>query len=270
MTVDLAVLVFPAFDELAGLPGEAAPWTDAYEFAAEADLPGLATPLRYTDEGLGIVPTGVGKSSAATTATALLANDRIDLTDAVILSVGVAGAPPTVPVGSVVVSDQIVDWDDKCRFGGELAMNPYTESQGQYDLDSDLVERIESLGKSVDLDSPVDGAPEPRLLTGTNLCGDELWHGAEVAEQAEWLVDQYDASPYRVTEMEDAGTAAALERFARLDSYCAIRGVSNHDRPTGTQSARESFFDDEFEDGFGVAVENAVAVARTVVDNHLE
>lgn len=271
VTVDLAVLVLPAFDELAGLPGEAAPWTDAYDFTSEIDLPGLATPLRYTDEGLGIVPTGVGKSSAATTATALLANDRIDLSEAVILSVGVAGAPPTIPVGSVLVTDKIVDWDDKCRFDGELAVDPYTEGQGQYHLDPDLVAEIESLGESVDLDAP-GSEPEgsPRLLTGTNLCGDELWHGAEIAEQAAWLVDQHDAAPYRVTEMEDAGTAAALERFDRLDSYCAIRSVSNHDRPTGTQSARESFFDDEFEDGFGVAVENAVAVARTVVDDRLE
>ena len=142
MTVDLAVLVLPAFDDLAGLPGETAPWTDAYDFTAEVDLPGLATPLRYTDDGLGIVPTGVGKANAATTATALLASDRIDLADAVILSVGVAGAPPTVPVGSVLVTDQIVDWDDKCRFDDGLASNPYTEGQGQYDLDPDLVERI--------------------------------------------------------------------------------------------------------------------------------
>jgi purine nucleoside permease len=268
MTLDLRVLVLPAFADLADLPAETAPWADAYDLTADCDLDGLTRPLRYTESGLGIVPTGVGKASAATTATTLLASDRLDLTDTLVLSVGVAGAPPTIPVGSVLVSDRIVDWDDKCRFDdGELAVNPYTDGDGQYDLDDSLVAEIERLGSGVALARAGEG--EPQLLTGTNLCGDELWHGEAIAQQAEWLVEQHDAAPYRVTEMEDAGTAAALDRFGRLDSYCAIRGVSNHDRPTGAQSPRESFFDDKFEAGFATGIENAVAVARAVVDSRL-
>jgi len=270
---DLSVLVLPAFAELGGLPAETAPWVQRYEFTETISLDGLAQPLRYTEAGLGIVPTGIGKTAAATTTTTVLASDQLDLTDSLFLSVGVAGAPPSVSVGSVLVSNRIIDWDDKCRFDagddGELAMNPYTDGQGSYTLDTDLVAEIESLGSDVALDSPDSESAEPRLLTGTNLCGDELWHGTEVAEQAEWLVEQYDADAYRVTEMEDAGTAAALERFGQLDSYCAIRGVSNHDRPRGIQSARESFFDEEFEAGFETGIENAVAVAQAVVDNRL-
>ncbi|MXR52275.1 phosphorylase [Halovenus sp. WSH3] len=270
MATDLDVLVLPAFDNLGDLPAETTPWERAYDLDRQREIAGLSRPLRYTERGVGVVPTGVGKSRAAVTTAALLGSDLIDLGDGLVLSVGVAGAPPSLPVGSVVVSERVVDWDEKCRFDdGELAMNPYTEGRGCYTLDAALVSEITSLGREVDLDTPEQSTEEPRLRRGTNLCGDELWHGAAVAEQAEWLAEQYDASPYCVTEMEDAGTATALERFGRLDSYCAIRGVSNHDRPTGDRSARESFFAEGFEDGFGLGVENAAAVARAVVDDRL-
>ncbi|WP_436901767.1 phosphorylase family protein [Halovenus halobia] len=262
MTVGLDALILPAFTDLGELPAETAPWEQAYEFTGEIGLAGLTQPLRYTEDGLGIVPTGVGKTAAATTTTALLTSPKISLADTLVLSVGVAGAPPSIPVGSVLVSDCIVDWDDKCRFPDEIAANPYTEEQGYYKLDPGLVAEIERVGSAVTL-----GGNHSRLLRGTNLCGDELWHGNTLAEQADWVAAQYDAAPYRVTEMEDAGTAGALARFDRLDSYCAIRGVSNHDRPTGAKSPRESFFGDAFEDGFGLAIDNAVAVAQRVVED---
>ncbi len=260
MTVDLSALILPAFTDLGDLPAETAPWEQAYEFTGECALTGLTQPLRYTEDGLGIVPTGVGKTAAATTTTILLRSSQIDLSDAVILSVGVAGAPPSLPVGSVLVSDRIVDWDLKCRFPDDIAENPYIET-GCYELDEQFVAEIEQAGSRVELD----GSAE--LYRGTNLCGDELWHGTALAEQADWLTERYDAAPYRVTEMEDAGTAGALARFGRLDSYCAIRGVSNHDRPPEGVSPRDSFFGEGFEDGFGHAVENAVAVAQAVVDD---
>ena len=263
MTADVGALILPAFTDLSDLPAETAPWEQAYEFTETLELNGLTQPLRYTDDGLGIVPTGVGKTAAATTTSALLTTEHVDLSAALVLSVGVAGAPPSLPVGSVVVSDRIVDWDLKCRFPDDIAENPYVDD-GCYELDERLVAEIERAGSSVDLD----GSAE--LLRGTNLCGDELWHGEALAEQADWLTERYDAAPYRVTEMEDAGTAGALARFGQLDSYCAIRGVSNHDRPPETVSARDSFFGDAFEDGFGLAVDNAVAVARAVVEELMD
>lgn len=263
MTLTVHTLVLPAFAELGDLPAETEPWERAYEFTETLKLDGLVQPLRYTNDGLGLVPTGVGKSAAATTVATLCAYERVDLSDALILSVGVAGAPPSIPVGSVVVSDCIVDWDLKCRFPGDLAANPYVE-QGQYDLNEQLVADIEEAGSTVELDGNAE------LRRGTNLSGDELWHGEALAEQADWLADQYDGAPYCVTEMEDSATAAALARFDRLDSYCAIRGVSNHDRPPEGVPARESFFAEGFEEGFGRAVENAVGVASAAVDRRAE
>lgn len=276
MSVTLEALVLPAFDDLEGLTGEDEPWRRAYDFEPTA-IEGLPGPLLYTDSGLGLVPTGIGTTAAATTTATLCASGAVDLDDALVCSVGVAGGPPSLPIGSVVLADSVVEWDDKCRFDPEdgsvpLAPNPYTEGQGRFGIDPDLLARAESLASDVSLDPPATTAradATPEVLTGTNLCGDELWHGRELAEQASWLVEQYDAGPYCATEMEDAGTAAALERFGHLDRYLSVRGISNHDRQRGGESARESFFDPRFEDGFDVGLENAVAVARAVIDDRL-
>ena len=281
MPIDIDVLVLPAFDDLAGLPGEAAPWREAYDLERTIRIEGVSTPLRYTEDGLAVVPTGVGKMAAATTTTALLTSDELELDDALVLSVGAAGGPPGLPIGTVVVADSIVDWDDKCRLDPTddgrfpLRPNPYTEGQGAFELDFELVETARLLGHDVELaskgDEPdsEDETIEPKVLGGTNLFGDEFWHGKALAEQASWLVEEHGMKPYRATEMEDAGTAAALERFGRLDRYLSIRGITNYDRPTGDESPDEYLFDQPFESGFGVGIENAVAVARAVADEEL-
>jgi len=284
MTVSLDALVLPAFDDLEGLPSEAAPWDAHYDLDGVVEVPGAPAPLRH-DGRLGVVPTGVGKAAAATTVTALLSGPEVAFPDPLVLSVGVAGGPPSIPVGSVVVADTVVDWDDKCRLDGEeLALNPYTGDRGVFELDPDLVERARAVGGDIDLREPDfgadvdlrepnfgadDGEPpsraSPAVLGGVNVCGDELWHGQDMAGQVEWLLAERAVGPYRVTEMEDAGTAFGLSRFGLLDRYLTVRGVSNHDRPRTGREPKESLFDPAFEAGFGVAVENAVRVARAIL-----
>lgn len=276
MTVELEALVVPAFDDLEGLPGEARPWRERYDLEKSLDIEGVPTPVRHGGS-LGVVPTGIGKTAAATTTTALLASNRLALDGALVLSVGVAGGPPSLGVGSVVISETILDWDDKCRFdpgadGTALARNPYTEGQGVFDLDPALVERARERATGVELRAPglsPDQESQPSVVTGTNVCGDELWHGRQVAQQVAWLADEHGVGPCRATEMEDAGTAAALARFDRLDDYLSVRAISNHDRPAPDTPPREHFFGSTFEAGFEPAVENAVAVAQAVVDDHL-
>ncbi|MFC5278546.1 purine nucleoside permease [Halorubrum rubrum] len=283
MPVALDALVLPAFEELDPLPaaGETEPWHDAYDLSERVDVPGTLAPLYHDADGLGVVPTGIGKAAAATTTAALRAGDAVDLSDALVLSVGIAGAPPDLPIGSVVIADEIVDWDDKCRFdpddgdceddgsdGGDvpIAPDPYTEGQGVFDLDPGLVSDAADLAAGVALES-IGEESEPTVTVGTNVCADELWHGRTVAEHVSGFLEALDRGPYRATEMEDAGTVAALRRFGLADRYLSVRGISNHDRPAPGESSRESFEASLTEAGLETGLANAVRVARAVVDD---
>lgn len=271
MTLDLAALVLPAFDDINGLPGEVEPWERAYDFENELQIAGINRPLRYTNSGIGIVPTGIGKAAAATTVTALLTSDKIRIDDTLIMSVGVAGGPPSLDIGSVVVADSIVDWDHKCRVDSDdseevpLAMNPYTGGM-VFDLCTERTDWALDIATDVSLSTDDDCARNPRVVSGTNLCGDELWHGERLAQQVEWLLDELQAGPYHATEMEDAGTAFALDRLGYLNQYVCLRGISNYDRPIDGSSARENLFTPTFEDGFGIGIENAVRVACRLIN----
>lgn len=280
MAVSLDVLILPAFDDLAGVPSETTPWHDRYALEGHLSIPGVPEPLAHAD-GIGVVPTGIGKVAAAATTTAVLTSDRVDCTDCLVLSVGVAGGnPATVTLGSVVVSTAIVDWDDKLRFdptGDDLPLdlNPYTGDQGVVELDDDLVEWALGLAGEVSLtdDSSVatyrdrrDHSMEatPGIATGVNVCGDELWHGSVLAEAVEWLVATRNLGPPVVTEMEDLATARAVMRFHRLDRYLSIRGIANFDRPA--PGATTDRFATAFEAGAPLALENAVTVADRIID----
>jgi len=280
MTVEPTVVVLPAFEALSAAPidGEVGPWEAAYDFTHQYTIKGVPAPFRYDPRGVGIVPTGVGKVAATATTTALCASEKLSLENSLILSVGIAGAPPRVPIGSVVVADSIVDWDDKCRFdptesnATPVELDPYTGDQGVFDLDADHVSWAQSLSEDAQL-AGVSGKPEPTVAVGTNVCADELWHGQAVAEHVTQFVRQRQRDPYLITEMEDSGTVAALDRFGLTEQYLSIRGVSNHDRPEPGESARESLLhtDSGASDttAYTVGLENAVSVASTLVANEI-
>jgi len=259
----LRVVVLPAI----GL--ELRPWLAGVEFTAELSLPGLREPLRVTDDGVGVVPTGIGKADAATTVTALLASPDVDCSAAVFLTVGIAGGPPeTGPFGSVCVGDCVVDWDKKHRVADD-AERPvdllyWRERDYVYDLNPALADFAVGVVAGTDLRTV--GESTPAVTRGTVVSGDEFWHGASLAEQAEWLVDAYDAPPYRVTEMEAAGTVVALDRFDALDRYAVVRGLANHDRPPADSTAHENLDLDTGEHANDVAAENAYRVGRAFVD----
>jgi purine nucleoside permease len=259
----LRAVVLPAI----GL--ELRPWLAGVEFTAERSLPGLREPLRVTDDGVGIVPTGIGKADAATTVASLFASPRVDCSAAVFLTVGIAGGPPqTGPFGSVCVGDCVVDWDRKHRVADDderpVDLLYWRERDYVYDLDPALADRAVEAAEGTELRTVGDGTPE--VTRGTVVSGDEFWHGGTLAEQAEWLVDAYDAPPYRVTEMEAAGAVVALDRFDALDRYAVVRGLANHDRPPADSTAHENLDLDTGEHANDVAAENAYRVGRALVD----
>lgn len=290
----LDVLVLPAFaaedfrlpvegEDDEDPPTELDYWLDAYEFDREVRIPGANAPVRYTDDGIGVTPTGMGKVEAATTVTALLASSEIDLSDTYFVTAGVAGAPPSVAtLGAVFVADAVVDWDLKHRWPDDRAgaspidLLKYRPHDYVRRLDEDLVTAAIEVAENVELRDSERAAAhrqqydeaaarsEPFVGVGATVCGDEFWHGQPFSEQAQWLVEQYGAGVYATSEMEDFGTASALAKFDRVDRYLSVRGVVNFDRPASGRSARESLDDGDFVLDLGL--DNAFRVASAVVD----
>ncbi len=283
------MVVLPAFaaDDFtteADLPHELEPWLDDYAFEREYVVPGANAPVLVTDDGVAITPTGMGKADAAATVTALLSSPTLDCSEAYFVTVGIAGASPAVgTLGSVFLADHVVDWDrkqtwDEADGGRSMRLLPYRPRDYAYALDEDLVATAREWATAVDLrdDERADryrerydqsaARGEPAVGVGTTVCGDEYWHGERSAEEASWLVEQYDAGAYATTEMEDFGTATALDRFGRLDRYLSVRGVVNFDRPPAGRSPRESVAEDIGEVTVGIGLENAYRVASHVVD----
>ncbi|WP_254535646.1 purine nucleoside permease [Halomarina litorea] len=268
----LRALVLPAFHEVLGF-SELQPWLDGVSFAGELDLPGLVAPLRYTDEGVGVVPTGIGKAEAATTVATLLATDRVECSDALFLSAGIAGGPPAAgPLGSVSVGKCVVDWDRKNRLpehGGErpVELLAFRERDYVYPLDGDRAAAAVEAVRGTDLRTV--GDDPPVVGSGTVVSGDEFWHGAALADQVEWLVGAYDAGTYRITEMESAGVAVALDRVGLLDRYVSVRALANYDRPLDDRTPRESLAEETGEYAIEAAAENAYRAGRAVLDGLL-
>ncbi|WP_049972369.1 phosphorylase family protein [Haladaptatus cibarius] len=290
--IELEILLLPAFaaDDFVSdddLPNEVERWFDAYDFANKIDVPGANMPIQYTDDGVAITSTGMGKSAAATTVASILASPKIDCSDMYFLSVGIAGTTPEVgTLGSVFIADFVVDWDCKQRWAERddsdsarnLQLLPYRPRDYVYRLDEALVSSAYDRAREVELcDSEAvqelrDEYPQksargkPTVEIGTTLCGDEFWHGESYSEDAQWLVKQYDAGSYATTEMEDYGTATALDRFGLLHRYLSVRSVVNFDRPHEGQTVRESLEEDLGQETMGLGLENAFRVGSRIVE----
>lgn len=276
MTVSPAVLVLPAFttaDYAAGPddPDEVGRWLETYDFE-RYPVRGVPNPVRYDPAAdVALVPTGIGKSAAAATVAACFADETLNLDGATIVTVGIAGAHPAAgTVGSVVVADAVVDWDLKERVEGEVAPLSWRARDYVWELDESLVDRAAGAARDAELaDSEAaqtlraayDDDRSPGVAVGPTVCGDEVWHGEAAATDIERLCATYGVDGYATTEMEDSGTATALERVDALDRWVCLRAVSNVDRaPPGgdpAESAGEFCFD--------LATENAFRAGRAVL-----
>jgi purine nucleoside permease len=274
MTLHPEVVILPAFTEAeyTGEASEVEPWLDRYEFDHAIDVAGVDQPVRHaSDPGISLVPTGIGKSAAATTVSAIAAGDDLALDEATIVTVGIAGCPPDAgTLGSVFITDWVVDWDIKLRTGDTTAPMQWLTKEYVWQLNTDLVDRAAAAAREVTLaDSNraaeiregYDDSRSPAVDIGPTVCGDEVYHGAAIAAQVDDLCESYGVDGFVTTEMEDAGTATALERFGLLDQYICIRAAANFDREPEGGDPAESIDNDVFDLG----IENAVRVGQAVV-----
>lgn len=279
--VALDVLVLTAFHDPELPVDELRPWLDRHDLDREVALPAaeadLGTPL-YHDGSLGVLATGVGHTVAATTVSTLLAGDAVETDETLFVTAGVAGGPPErTALGSPVVHDAVVDWDRKHRVDGAVELLDHRPRDYVYDLNPALVDRaltvaadvdcyagavVEEAAAAYDATVPTD----PELHSGPAVAGGEYWHGASHAGEAERLCEAYDVDPYLTTNVEDAGTAEALDRHGALPRWLSVRAVSNFDRPpAGAESAHG-----EWKAGLPIAVENAYRVASAVAADRRE
>ncbi|MEY7850783.1 phosphorylase [Natrarchaeobius sp. A-rgal3] len=283
-TVRPTALVLPAVAE--DPLDEREPWLESHDLEAAYEIAGIRTPLYLTADGVAITTTGIGKTAAATTTTALLSNPAVDLESAYVVSCGIAGASPgTAALGSVAIADAVVDWDRKHRWDrGEASGDDASRSidllaYRPRDYVSHLDDRVVETGlrgaRSVPLiendealtyqqrypDAPETG---PIVGVGTTVTGDEFWHGERYAREVDHLCERYGVAPYVTTQMEDAATATALERFGLLERYLSVRAIANYDRPSPEESVEESF--DGNEASLALAIENAARAGGGVVD----
>lgn len=274
-----AVLILPAFTnaEYTGDASEVAHWRDRYDFDREMTIPGCKHELLYASAAdVALVPTGIGKSAAATTVAALVAGDTVDVDEALLVTVGIAGGNPDAgTLGSVFISDHVVDGDIKLRIGDATQRMQWLVDEYVWELDTDLVDRAVAASRDVELaDSAAaqairddyDDSRSPTVDTGPTVCGDEVYHGTTAATQVTQLCEGYGITEFATTEMEDAGTVTALERFGLLDQYVSIRAVSNFDREPAGADPTESIDRDVFDLG----TENAVRVGHAVVQEYIE
>ncbi|TQQ83833.1 phosphorylase [Halonotius terrestris] len=269
-----AVVVLPAFTdaEYTGDASEVEPWLDRYDFDS-LDVAGIDHPVRHApNDGVVLAPTGIGKSAAATTVSALAAGDAVALDDATIITVGIAGvAPAAGTLGSVFVADRVVDGDIKLRIGETTRRMQWLVDDYVWELDSDRRDRAVAAASDVELADSDDAQSirdhydddrSPKVDTGPTICGDEVYHGTAAAEQVEALCRTYGIDGIATTEMEDAGTVTALDRFGLLDQYVSIRAAANFDREPAGGDPEASIS----RDVFSLGVENAVRVGHAVAE----
>jgi len=290
------VMVFTHFEvgeKSHDYPGEFQLWHDFYGLTSKVTVPGAQTDVYYSeDSGIAATITGMGKSICTTSVTSILASSKFDFEDTFFVSAGIAGTPPDVgTTGSVFVSDYVVDWDlshrwaeqDASADSGEYAMEPlpFRPFDYSYEMNDALVQTALDIGQTVTLrDSetaksyrqqyPQETAQrKPFVDVGTTVAGSEYWHGETFSDQAQFLCDEYGAGTYATTEMEDFGTATALDRHGHLDRYLSIRSVSNFDQPYPGQTIRDSLLNAD-SGGYLPSIYNVFNVGSAVIDDMLQ
>lgn len=284
--IDLQAVVLPALADDGSGPCERERWLDTYDCTHHQDIPGVADPLQYTSDGLGILSTGVGKANAAASVAALCTDPEICVSDAYFLSVGIAGVSPQEgTIGSVFLADVVADWDCKYRVdpGDDVKHElwPFEYRSVVRSLNKELVEigRIAANsvgllgnGRVADLVQPYTqeaATAPPSVGVGTTVTSDEFWHGSIIAHQVgEWL-EHYDVTKFATTQMEDWATALTLDRFGHLDRYLSVRAASNFDRPPTASQGEDTVRTIENPVPLEIGLENAFRVGSAIVDTLL-
>lgn len=305
------VLILPKFEvgEMEGdFPGEAQYFYEEYVAGGEEfDIEGSKeTGKLYYKDGVALCLLGQGKVSAAISTTAILSDDRFDLSDAYILSVGCAGSAKGYGIpGDVFVISSAVDYDlghqaDPRELAEESDSTWFHDESFDKTafirMDEDLtdlafekvkdvkLETTERTQEYLSLEFPGEAWAnrQPKVMLGTSVSGDNYWKGIYDHQNALLITKTYKCrDPYAATEMEDVAVGQAAESFGLLDRLIVLRvGVDMDVFPQGVppemlwgkRSVDDIASEESIEsvDIFETAMKNCYDTGKVLIDMILE
>jgi purine nucleoside permease len=307
-TPALAQDVSPKVMVITMFGGEAAPWLENLEGAQAIAVPGLSQeyPEVHCTPDICVLTTAMGFANAASSVSALIYDERFDLSQTYFLVAGIAGVDPAQgTLGSAHWARFVVDgglrhqidpreipagWDSGAiGLGAAAPGTPAEWAAGTelYELNEALVNAAYEATKDVELaDDP--GAQayratydteaakrEPFVSICDTVSGDTYWHGELIAQDMNDIVERLTdrEGTYCTTQMEDNATLTALQRGAQAglldsDRVAVLRTASNFDRAAPSQTTHESLSAES--GGFGPSTQNAYRVGRAFADTVIE
>ena len=303
------VTTFEIGADTGDIPGEFQFWVEREHLGEVLEFPGGTHPIRTNREHtiLGIV-SGTTLVNATASMMALGLDPRFDLTHAYFLINGIAGVDPEIAsIGSAAWANFVVndvareidpreapaDWPYGIFPNGAHGPDPPTVPDNNwmrsnlYALNSKLAAWAFAQTKDLNLGDDAKVAEfragftnyaaarrPPFVLIGDTFASDYYWHGKIMTQYARDWVRLYSGGKgvFVMTEMEDAGFMAALERLAamhRVDAnrVMVLRTGSNYSEQRPGHSAVESVTAPYI--GSKLALEAAYLCGSTVLHNLL-
>ena len=304
------VTTFEIGDDTGDIPGEFQLWAEREHLTETLPFPGGVHPLRMNADHtvLGMV-SGTTLVNATASMMALGMDPRFDLTHAYFLINGIAGVDPNrASIGSAAWARFVIgdvtrlidereapaDWPYGFFPVGSTAPNPEKITappwfhSNLYPLNAKLADWAFQQTKDLKLgdDAAVaafraeyKGYPNalrpPFVLEGDSFASDYFWHGKILNQFAEDWVKQFTdgKGEFVMTEMEDSGYMAAVERLDRMhlvdrDRVMVLRTGSNYTMPRPGHTAVESLTAPYI--GKNVALESAWLCGSTVLHRILK
>ena len=310
-SVPVKVLILPKFEigDITGdFPGEAQLFYEYYCAGCEEIAIPNTTPSAHfyfnSENGVGLLLTGSGKTAAGLSLMSLLSLNAYDFSDTVIVSVGCAGGNTGLCIyGDMVLVTAACDLELGYHAGSrEIADPEYgltwfpSDSFNEYSCkhpDPELCEKAYQLIKDCPMRTTENtrrilaknfpdeewAGREPQVLKGTAVTADSYWKGTEDHANAVAAADYYGCpDAYAATEMEEIAVMNAAECFGLQDRVISLRVIVNLDTFLKGESPEQLWLEaesygskvtdenSETVDVFASGMENLFDAGRIVID----
>ena len=304
--IEVKVVVLTTFEigaDTGDAPGEFQAWAEGWPLKTTLKVPGIARPVRLSDDGVLGVVTGM-RGRARESVAALVLSPQFDLSHAYWLVAGIAGVDPSQgAIGSAAWARYVVDADPPFELDdrelppgwgvgiyGPGADRPGVKgaAPGSSDmvwrLNSGLVDWAYGLTRDVALpgeaaqavrsrfaSEPATQSP-PKVFLGDALGTVRFWHGARRTDWArDWVRVWTDgAGVFAMSDCEDQGVMDVLSlygREGRIDPsrILVLRTASNYTREGDGEAQAVEFTEGGARAGFEAAWRTGSPVVRALV-----